>query len=319
MDLLALAEPGTGLLHSQDLAAAGVDRHALDAWLATGLLLRVGRGSFITTAVWQLLDDVDRHLVVARCALRRSPTAVLAAVSAAAAHRLPLPPRSLPGPPVLLRPRTKGRPEGGAVAATRARRAWLDDDESTEVGGLAVTTLPRTLVDLAQGTTTPWALAAADAALARPGTCREDLLAAAGRRPRAPGHRRAQFCATHADPLAESPLESAARAVVLARGLPAPRLQAWVRGASGARYRLDMLFVDWWTAVEVDGRVKYAEADAAERVWSDKRRQDDVTDTGLEMVRFVAADLTAPHAFLQRFLTAVRRAHLRRALTPPPF
>src|SRR5580700_11347896 len=57
--------------------------------------------------------------------------------------------------------------------------------------------------------------------------------------------------------LAESPLESVARAVFRDHGLPPPALQIWLGGTTEPAARVDFYWREFRTIAEVDGAVKY--------------------------------------------------------------
>jgi very-short-patch-repair endonuclease len=216
---------------------------------------------------------------------------------------------------VLLQRRTTGRPEFGERSGSAVRRrAWVRDGDVSEVEGVPVTSLVRTVVDVARHEPVVWGLAAADAACAR-GATRDDLLSAVRAAAPVPGSRRAALVASWADARAESPLESVARGTVLLLGLPAPDLQVNV-DAGDRRYRVDLLIQEFRTVIEVDGKVKYDDPD---RSWRDKTRRDDLLQEGFEVVRFVAADAHRPARWGRRALQAFHRAAFRHALPAPAF
>ena len=83
--------------------------------------------------------------------------------------------------------------------------------------------------------------------------------------------------------------------------------------------RVDFLFREQCTVVESDGRVKYDDAwrdrQQPERtLWEEKRREDGIRDTGLEVVRSTWADTSDNGASLvSRVRRAFERAARRRA------
>ncbi|MGF1648136.1 MAG: type IV toxin-antitoxin system AbiEi family antitoxin domain-containing protein [Kineosporiaceae bacterium] len=312
-DLGAALAAHRGVASVADLVRAGVSRKVCHWAVSSGTALRVGRGVVADPAVWASLDDRGRHVSVCRALVGRCRSeVVLAAHSAAVAWGLPTrggPPRT----PVLLQRRTAGRPEfGGRSESAVRRRAWVRDDDLAEVEGLAVTSLARTVVDVARHEPVVWGLAAADAARARGGT-REDLLAAVHAVGPVPGSRRAALVARWADGRAESPLESVARGTVLLLGLPPPDLQVRL-DVGDRRYRVDLLVREFCTVVEVDGKVKYEDR---EQSWRDKRRRDDLLETGHEVARFVASDAYRPARWGRRLLQTFQRAAARHGLPDP--
>lgn len=315
--LQQIAAAEHGLVLWAQARAAGVPVGVLRWGVRVGHLTRIARGAYVERSVWDQASHTLRHELAVRAACARSPGAVVAGCSAAVLLGLPLPPHAVSSP-VLLSPRTLLRPEHGEVsAAAVSRRAWLDAGEVTCVRGLRVTVPVRTFVDVSRQLDLPWSLAVADAVRRTHRTTCEDLVAAASRNVRAPGHRQTLLAARHAKHLVESPLESLARGVQLLLGLPLPRVQAWV-GDDRAELRVDMLVDEHATVVEADGRLKYDGPDApSDRRWKDKRRQDRLLELGYDCHRFVAADLHRPVDWGRGLLRTFARSHQRRGLPVP--
>lgn len=316
--LLRLAASGTGLVLLADARAAGVTDATLRWAVEQGRLLRVCSGAFVPAESWGRAGARERHRWRVRAALARTPGTVAAAGSAAVLWDLPLP-GPPPERPVLLRPRTAGRPEPGQARRGTLRRAWLADDEVTRVDGSPVTTAARTWLDLSRQLELPWSLAVADAARRTVGLSVADLAAAAARHPHAAGHARAAAVARLSENLVESPLESLCRGVQHQLGLPRPAVQAWV-GDRRPELRVDMLVKEYATAIEADGRLKYEGASAAPgQVWADKRRVDRLLDLGYDCHRFVTADMSRPKAWGRSLLGTFARSQRRRGLPVPDF
>jgi very-short-patch-repair endonuclease len=308
---------GHGVLSLDDAARVGMTRAALRWAVDSGRLTRVMPGAYAATRYWELLDARARHLLRLRAALRRSPGSVAAGDSAALLWGLPLPGRP-PRQPVLLRARTRERPEHGGRSRALHRRAWLEQAETTTRDGMPVTDVARTFVDAARGRRLAWALALADGAR-RAGCSREDLLTAVGRNPCAPGHRLALAAALDSDPAVESPLESLGRGVQLELGLPRPRTQVWVGDGRG-EYRVDMLVEEHRTVVEADGRVKYEGGTARPgQVWADKRRTDRLLVLGYDWHPFVRDDMARSTAWGRDLLRTFARSARRRGEPVPVF
>ena len=116
--------------------------------------------------------------------------------------------------------------------------------------------------------------------------------------------RRLPWCAS-ADPRPETYLEGISWGRFTGWKLGDMRPQAWVRGASGRLYRVDVL-IDG-VAGEADGAIKYGAPDA---LWKEKRRQEDIEEGGTRVVRWTYADAEHhPDRLLQRW----RRALAHRA------
>ena len=116
--------------------------------------------------------------------------------------------------------------------------------------------------------------------------------------------RRLPWCAS-ADPRPETYLEGISWGRFTGWKFGDMRPQAWVRGASGRRYRVDVLIGG--VAGEADGAIKYG---APEALWKEKRRQEDIEEGGTRVVRWTYADAEHhPDRLLQRW----RRALAHRA------
>lgn len=192
------------------------------------------------------------------------------------------------------------------TSALRRHTAELPAAEVTEVGGLRVTTIERTIVDCAKTMHPRDALVVADAgmrlllqprrddgeeAVERIEVLRRRLLDMVERGARH-GRPQARAVITHADPRSESPYETVIRWIAVGRGLPKPILQ--VRFAvRGRTYYTDLCWLFEFTVdgrtfrvrllCEYDGEQKYAGEDldlavntAVERVLAEKRREDDL-------------------------------------------
>ncbi len=304
---LVMALEAHPILTCQQAYEAGATESALRRAVRSGALVRVAPGVYVSSARWSRLSAFGRHDACLRAVLARLPGTAAAADSAAVLWRLPLP-GQVPSKPVLLRPRSAHRPEYGECSRWAVvRRAWLDNDEWTELDGHRVTTPERTVVDLARRWTLPWTLAAADAALRARLVTQGQLLHAAARRPSVPGHARALSAARLANPLAESAMESVARGVMAGLGLPEPELQVWLGELSG-EYRVDLLVREHRTVIEVDGRCKYIGPAGADQRWRDKRRQDRLLELGYDVHRFVAGDANRPLTWGRALLVTFDRS-----------
>ncbi|HWF28578.1 MAG TPA: hypothetical protein VG327_09400 [Mycobacterium sp.] len=174
----------------------------------------------------------------------------------------------------------------------------------TMVAGRPVTTPAWTAIEVARGLRRPRALATLDAAL-RSGTCsRADLT----RMLRPQSGRRGIVAAREllplASALAESPMESEARLVMIDGGLPPPILQYEVVDLDGCVWRLDFAWPDLRVAAEYDGVDWHS---GPEAFFRDRRRGGALQDLGWVVVPIVAADVR------YRPVELVRRIEMRLA------
>lgn len=209
----------------------------------------------------------------------------------------------------LLHPSRAG---GGGPGIVR-HHAALPDEDVTELAGVLVTSLARTVVDCARLLAPLPALVVADSGLA----ARADPAELAERVERLRGERhvrRARAVLGVADAGPESPYESASRFVVLRDGLPVPETQCELETREGT------VWVDWgWPGMrllaEYDGRVKYT-ADPTAAFLKEKRRHDAIVETGHRLLRFTREDVhgsTITHRLLPLLPEPTRRA-----VTPRP-
>jgi len=295
-----------GFFTPGDAEACGATLHDIRRELAAGTWRRLTPGVLTVRAWYDGLEPPDAHLVDLRvrlhvldggwCAARRS---------AAVLHGLPLlgsPPRV----PQLVR----DRPRSGTRGSSRFERFnTLPDSERTEVDGLPLTTLARTVVDLAREESFSSGLVVADAAL-RAGVSPEDLRAVADRCrywPRAP---RVKPVLAAADGRSESVLESLSRAGFLRARLPVPELQVEVWFGGELVGRTDFLWRECLVVGEADGRAKYQEV---QDLYLEKRREERLRDLGLEVVRWDWQSALHPErGLLDALARAFERGRLNR-------
>jgi very-short-patch-repair endonuclease len=245
--------------------------------------------------------DDTRLAVAATAAALVRPGHVISHRSAAVLHGLPLLGR--PDMPELTGPADATHGRRYAVAV---RPATLSAADVTTWYGAPVTTIARTVIDLARLDRRD-GLIAADAArherVVTPGELEEAVRRCAGW----PGARAAREVVARASPLAESPLESLVRLCVLDAGLPAPQLQVRITDpADGWWCRVDLLWPGQRVVLEADGKVKYTNAE----LWREKRRQLRLERLGYRVVRAIWSDVAQqPDALLQ---------HLRLCLGASP-
>ena len=176
----------------------------------------------------------------------------------------------------------------------------------TVVAGRSATTPAWTAIEVARGLRRPRALATLDAAL-RSGMCSRDdlertLALQSGRR----GVVAARDLLGLASPLAESPMESEARLVMIGGGLPEPVLQYEVVGIDGT-WRLDFAWPDYRVAAEYDGVDWHSGPDAFLR---DRRRYSALQEVGWVIVSIVAEDVRfRPGELVRRIHAQLKRAN----------
>ncbi|HOQ52610.1 MAG TPA: hypothetical protein PLF56_03245 [Micropruina sp.] len=222
----------------------------------------------------------------------------------------------LHGLPVLIYPDT--RPEvvrtfgghGSRSARLHARAANLAPDESAVLDALPVTSLARTVLDLARSLSFPQALMVVDSALQR-GLDRDILLGAL-----APGRgsRMAERAINAGDPQSESGGESESRALMICAGLPLPELQVPIYTADGRFVaRPDFLWRAKRVVGEYDGEGKYDNqfgVSTADAVRAEKKRQAALEAENYLVIRWGKDALRQPGELARR---------IRRALASRPW
>lgn len=245
---------------------------------------RLRRGAYVRG---QETDERRRHLLLIAATLPQiRDGSVVSHASAAVLHGLPVPRQHLER--VWVTREDGGHGRRGAVL--HLRRCRLGPDEVTDVGGLPVTSLERTAIDLARNGTLEWGVIACDAALAA-GLDRERLLDAAARIHGWPGAHRAQRAAGFADPGAQSPLESVSRLQLDRLGFPSPVCQFPVMTGGELVATTDFGWEGERLVGECDGRAKYGELLhpgelPADAVMREKRREERIRAAGYWIVRW---------------------------------
>ena len=222
-----------------------------------------------------------------------SAEAILSYTSAAVLHGLPVWTDDL-RTVHLTRPRTGG---GGK------RRPWLtmhaqplEAADVTAVDGILVTSLERTLFDLARTLPYERAVAAGDRALAL-GMSLEILGEMLQRGRLWKGINQARRAAAFVDGRSDSPGESVSRVRIADFGLPAPQPQLPVMLPNGRTVYGDFGWPEFKTIGEFDGLVKYEKLlrpgeSAADVVVREKRREDMLRALGWQIVRWIWEDLS---------------------------
>lgn len=171
------------------------------------------------------------------------------------------------------------------------QRAALPPGHVTEVDGLPVTTVARTLVDLARRLPVRDGLVAIDAALHGRQVDEQDLLAVLADCRRWPYVRRAAYVVGMGDTACESPLESLSRLFFVDHEIPAPRSQATLTANGLFLGRSDFWWEDRRVVGEADGMGKYS---SPEVLYEEKLRQERLERAGITVVRWMWRDIWQP-------------------------
>jgi hypothetical protein len=303
--------PSIVVLRRADLLAQGWADSDLRRRVRSGALVRVGAGAYVaaTAAAGDLL------VARGRAALERfDGPVVLSHASAAAVHDLPT--WGLPSDRVFL---TRAAASGGRrTGLTHVRTAPLPADDVVRVGDAVVTSVARTVTDLARTVGFEVGVVVADAALHVGLVTTAELVDAVAGAAGWPGVGRARRAVAFADARSESVGESRSRVALARVGVPAPQLQHVVRTRSGARLgRVDFVWEERRTIGEFDGLVKYRreredDEDPGDVVTAEKLREDALRTEGYEVVRWVWSELYRFEQVRRRLEQAFARAARRR-------
>lgn len=267
-----------------ELRAAGFSLAELRRMLASGELRPVRPGAYVHG---QLPTEAEaRHLLAVHAALGDlSDEAVISHVSAALVHGLPV-----WDVPLQRVHATRNRRRSGGRRDDRVHlhSAPLAADEVVLVGGMLVTSVPVTVLDMARTVPFEQAVVIADHALAQHLLPADALREAVARRRRWPGMPAARRALGFAAAGSRSVGESRSRVAMARAGLPVPVLQWEVRDRAGGLVgEVDFGWPGLRTVGEFDGRIKYGRLqDAAEAVYREKLREDAIRAEDLGVARW---------------------------------
>lgn len=198
-------------------------------------------------------------------------------------------------------------------------RHWtksLPHRDRSELDGVPITSLERTVVDCARALREPQALVIADSAL-RLGADRSVMATilreAGGKR----GVRRAREVLTLADARSESPGETLVRWVAHTNGLPALDLAIPVSTPLGP-FVIDLGWTELKIGIEFDGAVKYSGGvygDPESQRAAERRRQEALEAAGWVIIRVTWEELDEPHMLALRLHRTLHEVTTRRRRT----
>ena len=286
-----LMESQHGLIAKRQLAGAGLTANDVRGLVAAGRLLRLRRGVYADVDTWQGLDPFRQQptLRIRAAAMSLTSTAyVFSHDSSAIVLGM-----GAPDPRTALVHVTRTKVHGDAVrAGVKHHLAPYLPADVEEVDGLRVLDRARTALDMVREHGRAHGLAACDAAM-RQGVTRPQLLERLARMKDWPHSRCMRWCIAHADPLAETYIESLVRDFVLELGIGRPELQFGLSDGHTTAFA-DMVVKRHF--FEADGLLKYAPDNpsgmAPERVLvEEKQRHDFLTGFKLGGSRLTYVDL----------------------------
>jgi very-short-patch-repair endonuclease/predicted transcriptional regulator of viral defense system len=299
-----------GIVTTAELLATGLSKAEVRSIIRRGVLTPVRRGVHAATGEAADLDG-DRRLQIA-AAVALVGKCVASHRDAAVIHGLDL----------------LERPPEGVISVIRSRRFGSDADRAGRPGvrihavplprahvilqnQIPVTSVPRTVVDVARTTPFRDGVVITDSALRKGMTTKADLRMVIAAMTRWPGIDTARDVVAFADRRAESPFESIARVAFRDGGLPPPRLQEWIGDEWQIIGRVDFLWPEHQTIAEADGALKYADPDRARQ---QLQRDKELREAGYEVVHITWRELQrAPDQVVASIRGAFARSAALRA------
>ena len=248
-------------------------------------MLRLRRGHYAATSEE---SPEAEHLRLIRATVPEvASSSVFSHTSAAVLHGLPVPADVLDV--VTMIRTTPGHGDG--TTHLRVRNTALLREHITELEGLPVTTLERTICDVARLSPFEWGVAGADGRLGASADVAE-LHRILRLHPRLQRVSVAKRAIAVADGRAESPAESLSRVQMMRWNVPAPVLQYEVIDENGVLVaRTDFGWPELGLVGEVDGKAKYGRLlkpgeKAEDAVMREKRREQEIRRQGLWPIRW---------------------------------
>lgn len=269
-----------------DAQRLGITDRLLRRLVRDGRVIKLRPNTYIDATAAGLQSPTALYLAEARAvAAQLDGNYVLAQETAAVVHGLRTP-RRFAGAPARICLYTEDSRNSCTRNGVHVSVSPLHPGDTVIVDGTRVTSIARTSIDLARGNSLPASLIALDSALAL-GVEPAALTDVARRMKQWRGTKILRSAIPLADARSESALESAARGACLAAGLPAPDLQVALIGASGRRYRVDMVWTSARLILEPDGIQKYGDTDSERRrnFEREKDREDDLRAADYRIIR----------------------------------
>lgn len=266
----------------QSEAEAGRQRLARAA--RSGSAVRVVRGAYMSAEEWEALNPRQRYVSrIHAVAEMRRWRPVISHQSAAALHGLPI---LGPWPRAVHVTQLPGIGAHSRAALVK-HSARIPDADLVSIDGLLVTSLARTVIDIATASDLMAGVVTADAALfddqlhGHPALLlRQELMDAFARATPMRAHSRALSAISFAETGAQTPIESVSRVNMKALRVPRPQLQVPHYDALGFIGSTDFCWADFGAVAEADGDKKYLDQSARggrapEQVLLDEKRRED--------------------------------------------
>jgi predicted transcriptional regulator of viral defense system len=308
--LVTLFVSNAGVATTEQLLAIGLSPERLSGLVRRGLLTPVRRSVYTPTAFAERIADKppQQHArrVAAEIVVSSTPGLLASHTSAAVIHGLAL----LNDPPaerVTMTQSSRGTGSRSGQSGVHTHTASVPASHQVRRFGVPVTTVARTVIDIARHDRFIEGVVVADDALHAEKTTRGALDAVLEQCAGWPGIAKARRVVEFSDARAESVLESAARVIMHEHGLEPPQLQVDLGNVgTGWVGRVDFYWPQHRTIVEVDGKGKYANKNLAV---NQLRRDSRLRAAGFEVVHFTWADIMYdPERVITEILDAFDRA-----------
>ena len=275
------------LILTRDIVTPG-ERTEFFQRVRRGEFVPLRRGAYVSAERWSVLNPDDRYRLRIRAVVAFADRdLVVSHISAAALWELPWIDRWPRAVHIL-----SSVSAGGRSSKFITRHLPGHVGATARIDGIAVTSLARTVVDVATLCSFEQGVVVADSAL-RLGMSKPDLVAALGKVAFNHGNAKAERVANFADGDAASVGESISRVNIHLAHLTAPLLQSALYGASGARYFVDFWWPDFNVIGEFDGIAKYQDPQflagrtPQQALREEKVREDDLRAAGHGMSRWM--------------------------------
>ncbi|WKN50382.1 type IV toxin-antitoxin system AbiEi family antitoxin domain-containing protein [Nocardioides sp. Arc9.136] len=310
MDPMRVLAERNGFFTRRDARSAGYADRDITKVVRHRVWVRIRRGYYTFTELWQALDDLGRHRVRSGAVLDSLGDRVaLSHVSGVVEHGIDTWGVDLSRVHVTRLDGGPGRIEGDVVH----HEGFCAADEVLDAGGRLVLPPERCALEAGSRATNEQALVMLDSLLRRGLVSPEALMGRFELMSHWPFVQHLHLMVRMADARAESVGESRGRYLFWSHGLPAPQLQYAVHDTGGQLVATS----DWgWPEHgllgEFDGRVKYGRLlrpgqDARAVVFAEKQREDRAREaSGMGMVRLVWSDFDRPTLTVARVRRGLR-------------
>lgn len=254
----------TELRYVSDLRDSFGSRQDLARAAKSGSLQRVSRGAYFPADTWRSLDDRHQYLTLIRAvASTRRFRPIISHWSAAAIHGLPIVGEWPSTVHTIVGQTAGGRSRNGVVKHSLR----LDDADVVEFGDLLVTSVARTVLDIAALASPLVSVTMADRALhvdrhgpRKPLATKAELHGVWERSLPFRAHTRTAEVIDFSTERADSPLESVSRVNMRVIGCPPPTLQSRFHDHRGFIGETDFTWPSFNLVGEADGDIKYLNA-----------------------------------------------------------